>query len=114
MTIRPSKSFLIFLGIIAFVFFAYAFFWKSIIFGILAAFIFFHIFLSSFRKIVFQERSAVYSAIFTQRNIRYIGSIDCIGFGILNVVKINGESVAEIKLYNVGNFEDIKKFAQEF
>lgn len=114
MTIRPSKPFLLFLGIIAFAFFVYAFFWKSIIFGILASFISFHIFLSSFRKIVFQERSAVYYAIFTQRNIRYIGSIDCTGFGILNVVKINGESFAEIKLYNVENFDSIKKFAQDF
>jgi len=114
MTIKPSKPFLLFLAILAFVFFVYAFFWKSPIFGILAIFIFFHVFLSVFRKIVFQERSAVYYAIFTQRNIRYIGSIDCTGFGVLNVVKINGESFAEIKLYNVENFDSVKKFAQRF
>lgn len=114
MTIKPSKPFLLFLGIIAFAFFIYAFCWKSPIFGILAIFIFFHIFLSLFRKIVFSERSAVYYAIFTQRNIRYIGSIDCTGFGILNVVKINGESFAEIKIYNVENFDSVKKFSQRF
>jgi hypothetical protein len=114
MTIKPSKPFLLFLAILAFVFVVCAFFGKSIIFGILAIFIFFHIFLSLFRKIVFSERSAVYYAIFTQRNIRYIGSIDCTGFGILNVVKINGESFAEIKIYNVENFNSVKKFSQRF
>ncbi len=87
---------------------------KSVIFVILAIFIFFHIFLSLFRRIVVQRRSAIYYSIFIQRNIRYIGSIDCIGYRVLNVVKINGESFAEIKIYNVENFEEIRKFAENF
>ena len=84
------------------------------IFGVLSGFISLHIFLSLFRKITFKGDGAVYYAIFTQKNIRSIVSINCFGFGILNVVKINSESFAEIKLYNVENFDEIRKFAEKF
>jgi len=110
-TINVSRPLLAFLTIIAGLLFLLAVYFKFVIFAILGLFLIINNILNFFRKIEISEHKAMYYAIFTQRNIRYVESIHCTGFWIFNCIRINGNGISEIKLYGVANYTQVVEFS---
>ncbi|MEN9781879.1 MAG: hypothetical protein RL208_29 [Pseudomonadota bacterium] len=94
-------------------------FLSELIFGILlipfvfpAVFFISHAFYNKTKKIEISEKNAKYSAFLTHKTINDIESIDVVGFGVFNMVKITGRGNAVIEMIGVDDINQVRQFSQ--